>query len=295
MHPNPFQVWGFTGITSASAPPSTHRRRRLHLLPVAGGGLDHAGCDRPASKPSCRVRCLHCSSQGLRPGRSLQAAAGDTLPVQGRVSVREQQLDDPSGSSSTAGSLPGTDPAPVPGSVFVIDDEISAEVPAAPANQVGASELSRPAAPADPTPTSGVQLPASIAGVFRPIAIALGATVACGACIVRVLYHRHRRQQKKVAARDTHEQALAGHGGSISAQPLRDVYWVHVKRPSWRLSDPDTAPPRRRVSLYQPSQVLPTVQHTSVQAFDTDDESGADCSFGSRAVLPPLRDTLSDC
>jgi hypothetical protein len=171
-------------------------------------------------------------------------------------------------------------------------------VPAAD-DQAGVPDSGRPTAtaPAAPATALGIQqLPASIAGILRPMAIALGVTVACGVCIVGALYHRRRRQQKKIAAKDAleHEDSLAG--GTSQTQPLRDVYWVHVKRPSWRLSDPDTAPPRRRVSLCQPSQVLPIVQHTSVQAFDlTDDAEVEDDSLGYRAVLPPSRDTLSDC
>lgn len=291
MVPNPFQLWGFAGISTGSSHSGTSHRRCLRLVDANQEPADHAEALRGGSQLSCSATA--CLKVGQQPGRRLLAA--DKLPVQGRVSVRESQIEDPlapsSGTSPSTSGSSGTSGL-TPGSTTAIDDEISAFVPGLPdvGSPVQGVPAEPPPAPNPAEPSTGIPLPADIiqtVKTFSPVLIASVAVAVSGMCLCGFMYIRRRRQ------RGNTEQDAAPN----QTQPLRGVYWVHVKRPSWGMSDSDVAPPsRRRSSVCQPSQVipdiLPDVTHTDVQRFYSDD--GSDSSFGHRPVLPPSRDTLSD-
>lgn len=188
MDPNPFRLWGFTGISTTAVPQpdqaNTHRRRLRLLTSDTGSG--------PSNKPSTahtvgaqgKARLIlgstdrentdgSGSARGWEYAKSLLAA--DTLPVQGRVSVRESQLEDPTASDNPSTSGSSGIGGLTPGSTTDIDDEISAFVPASPAE--GAREATPSAAPTFAWPTLHIALPTKTALIFKPIAAALGAVV----------------------------------------------------------------------------------------------------------------------
>jgi hypothetical protein len=288
MDPNPFHLLGFAGINAGSSRPSTSNRHRLRLI---GSSQQHEGHAGRLSKLQQSCSGTLRMQTGQQTGRIL--LAGDRLPVQGRVSVRELQIADalpPGGSTSPSTSGSSGTSGLLPGSTTAIDDEISAFVPARPSFPEQGTSQEFPAAPSIKESSTGLLLPADLiqtVKTFSPVLIASVAVAASGMCLCGFLYLRRSRQRRRA------EQQAA----PSQAQPLHGVSWVHIKRPSWGLSDSDVAPPpRRRSSACQPSQVVadvsPDVTHTDVQRFHSDD--ALDLSFGCRPVLPPPRDTLPD-
>lgn len=121
LDPDPFEAWGFQ---------AANMRRLLGMF------------DRDAASATPHVKW-----DALFPHtRSLLQAGSSSLPVQGRVSVREAR---------NAGVDPTTGTAPPPGSQAVIDDEIMAfnPIPSDPSNPAGYTWLEEhPTTPPPPNP-----------------------------------------------------------------------------------------------------------------------------------------------
>jgi hypothetical protein len=106
MQPNPFTRWGITGVV-----PAASLRRSLLTMLSTPSRSNIALASTHASISSCRGST---ACAGTRPGRCVLAAA-DSLPVQGRVSVRESQVDNSAtGDGEISAVVPGAAPTVVP-------------------------------------------------------------------------------------------------------------------------------------------------------------------------------------
>lgn len=253
MQPNPFTLWGITGVPA-------HTRHRA-LLSAASGTPSGSQCTETSGAASSsnqtQPACWPLSSAVSRrsalsaPAR-VRASSGGALPVQGRVSVREQQFG--GGSSSTQGAG-----AVVPGTSSIIDEGITAVVPGVPA------QLSTPAV-TPPAPTGSPPL--------SPVLIACVSVGVFVAALFTIIMLRRRRNST--------DQPLP------QALPMQfDVYTIQPQRPaevlrhqSGRVCTP------RDVNPYTVSDV----SFTEVQQLSAG-ETSFDSSWGGRAMLPPARDS----
>jgi len=281
MDPNPFVLWGITGSIPAGSP-----ARRRAVLAVEGApppGTDqphgttatglHSPCSNAASQP-VKINS-QCGTGAHRAVLVVTArSTAETLPVQGRVSVREQGSDDPStppGSSGIDGLAAGSSAA--------IDDEISAVVPAGPAQ--GVPEGSPQTGGAQAT-ASRPALPGMKEAITRPVLIASIAVVSAAAGMGGVIYAVWCRRQWK-----RKRQGLPGSDpGFLYNAPLTNP----MRPDDWRASmeTPRGVGPSPWSELSRQD-----VSHTEVQSIE-DGEAGSDCSFGGRrAILPPSQDSMT--
>lgn len=186
LEPDPFTTWGMTSLGASS---TGHRL----LLDSLGGTT---GSVRLEEALPAHMHSL------------LQAGDSSSLPVLGRVSVREARATVSLGSGG----------APQPGSSAAIDDEISAytPVPPDPSNPAGYAYLEATPSPPQQAPPEQPQLPQSVQDAFASIAraftdqgnqrimIIVAAVVAplgLLLCLAGILYARQRRHRKEQEAK----------------------------------------------------------------------------------------------
>lgn len=308
MDPNPSVLWAITGSIPAAASPSRHRAvlalrgaqlsgytDKLHttaqLRAMMAAGFASPSINAASQPAAATTRCTYdVWHTGVRRSvletphvrRISPRGSADTLPVQGRVSVREQWLDD--GTSNAPSSPLGSSGvgALTAGASAAIDDEISAILPASPQ---GVPE-ERPAAAQPQTAALRPTLPAANGPMPQPMLIALITVASLTACACFVILAAWRRRQRKqnrngMSANDPTSlyETRAASGGRYCARPYE-----------------------LRASNNTPGEVRPSawselsrndVSHTEVQSLDYG-ETGSDCSFeGHRAILPPSRDSMT--
>lgn len=284
MNPNPLVLWGITGSIPAGSPARRRAVLTVENAPPSGAGQPHgmpaAGLHSPCSSAGRQpvTTDLQC---GTGVGRAVLAvnprSTAETLPVQGRVNVREQGSD---GTSSDPSSQPGSSGINglAAGASAAIDDEISAVVPAGPAQ--GAPE-DMPQNGGTQTPAPRPALPGMNESVMRPVLIASIAVVSAAAGMGAVIYAVWRRRQRK----QKRQGLLGSDPGSLYNAPLTNP----MRPDDWRASMETP----RGVGLSPWSELSrQDVSHTEVQSIE-DGEAGSDCSFGGRrAILPPSQDSM---
>lgn len=256
MQPNPFTLWGVTGVPA-------HTRHRALLSSAGSTTLSDSQCtevpvaDSRSNQAQTTPRCLHKNTVPVRSALSvparLRASSGGALPVQGRVSVREQQF---GGDSSTQSSTPGAGPV-VPGTSSIIDEDITAVVPGVPAQ--ASTPAGTPQAQTGSSPLSPVLIACVSVGVF----------VAAVFTIIMLRRWQKRRERPPNPA----------------PPKWFDVYTIQPERPTGGSRSGWVCTPRD-VKPYIGSGV----SFTEVQQLPAG-ETGFDNSWGGRAVLPPARDS----
>jgi hypothetical protein len=308
MDPNPFVLWGITGSIPAAASPSRHRAvlalkgthptvtaYKLHStaqpreMMTTGPHSQYSSSIQAPQPAAATTRCTfdvwHTGARRsvletphmLR--RMSPRSGADTLPVQGRVSVREQWLDDgtsnihssPLGSSGVAALTAGASAA--------IDGEISATVPASPAQGVPED---RPTAAQPQSAALRPTLPATNGSMPQPMLIALITVAGLTACTCFVLlaaWRRHQRKQRRSSTSGNDATSLFETRGRYCARPYELRASGNTPREVGRSAWSDLS--RNDVS------------HTEVQSLDYG-ETGSDCSLeGHRAILPSSCDSMT--
>jgi hypothetical protein len=251
MQPNPFTLWGITGIPG-------HTRHRALLSDAGSTTPSDSRCTQTTdtarhSKQPPTAGCLHKTAVPMRSALSVpalvRASRGGALPVQGRVSVRESQL---GGDSSTQSSAPV-----VPGTSSIVDEDITAVVPGVPAQ--ASTPAGTPQAQTGSSPLSPALIACVSVGVFV-------------AALFTIIMLRRRQNRRDRPLRQP--------------PPMQfDVYTIQPQRPTGGSRSGRVCTPRD-VKPYTGSDV----SFTEVQQLSAG-ETSFDSSWGGRALLPPARDS----